>query len=124
MKRRPPRSTRTDTLFPYTTRFRSRRGETERRPSQGRPEHRRLTSGMSDSATAAEGDAAEAGADIGSIYYRVEPPSPGGHIFLFQETEHHEGGNPRTIRFSEVTDVPRGIVEPTTPKPTQQATNK
>src|SRR3546814_18604779 len=24
MKRRPPRSTRTDTLFPYTTRFRSR----------------------------------------------------------------------------------------------------
>src|SRR3546814_13760439 len=26
MKRRPPRSTRTDTLFPYTTLFRSRRG--------------------------------------------------------------------------------------------------
>src|SRR3546814_8141302 len=25
MRRRPPRSTRTDTLFPYTTRFRSRR---------------------------------------------------------------------------------------------------
>src|SRR3546814_11027328 len=32
MVRRPPRSTRTDTLFPYTTRFRSR-GET--RPGQG-----------------------------------------------------------------------------------------
>src|SRR3546814_18928877 len=102
MKRRPPRSTRTDTLFPYTTRFRSRRGETERRPSRGRPEHRRLTSGMSDSATAAEGDAAEAGADIGSIDYRVEPPSPGGHIFLFQETEHPEGGIPRTIAFREI----------------------
>src|SRR3546814_20256048 len=27
MRRRPPRSTRTDTLFPYTTRFRSRPGE-------------------------------------------------------------------------------------------------
>src|SRR3546814_4085111 len=27
MIRRPPRSTRTDTLFPYTTRFRSRRWE-------------------------------------------------------------------------------------------------
>src|SRR3546814_3687659 len=27
MIRRPPRSTRTDTLFPYTTRFRSRTGE-------------------------------------------------------------------------------------------------
>src|SRR3546814_16349374 len=26
MSRRPPRSTRTDTLFPYTTLFRSRRG--------------------------------------------------------------------------------------------------
>src|SRR3546814_9884983 len=26
MRRRPPRSTRTDTLFPYTTLFRSRRG--------------------------------------------------------------------------------------------------
>src|SRR3546814_3416020 len=31
MIRRPPRSTRTDTLFPYTTLFRSRRGETRRR---------------------------------------------------------------------------------------------
>src|SRR3546814_6388822 len=27
MKRRPPRSTRTDTLFPYTTLFRSRSGD-------------------------------------------------------------------------------------------------
>src|SRR3546814_19779678 len=27
MRRRPPRSTRTDTLFPYTTLFRSRGGE-------------------------------------------------------------------------------------------------
>src|SRR3546814_21090412 len=29
MIRRPPRSTRTDTLFPYTTLFRSRRGDRE-----------------------------------------------------------------------------------------------
>src|SRR3546814_19989995 len=29
MIRRPPRSTRTDTLFPYTTLFRSRRGRVE-----------------------------------------------------------------------------------------------
>src|SRR3546814_15751504 len=34
MIRRPPRSTRTDTLFPYTTRFRSGR-------APGRPRHRR-----------------------------------------------------------------------------------
>src|SRR3546814_21042913 len=33
MIRRPPRSTRTDTLFPYTTLFRSERGVTRRRPA-------------------------------------------------------------------------------------------
>src|SRR3546814_3669483 len=42
MIRRPPRSTRTDTLFPYTTLFRSlpcwnvRAGEFQRRPGPGR----------------------------------------------------------------------------------------
>src|SRR3546814_7213643 len=35
MKRRPPRSTRTDTLFPYTTLFRSWPGEGLRRRSLG-----------------------------------------------------------------------------------------
>src|SRR3546814_1367100 len=34
MIRRPPRSTRTDTLFPYTTLFRSRRGR-QARPDRG-----------------------------------------------------------------------------------------
>src|SRR3546814_8843213 len=32
MRRRPPRSTRTDTLFPYTTRFRSNPDALRRRP--------------------------------------------------------------------------------------------
>src|SRR3546814_3415840 len=32
MMRRPPRSTRTDTLFPYTTLFRSRRAHLQPRP--------------------------------------------------------------------------------------------
>src|SRR3546814_2600246 len=38
MRRRPPRSKRTDTLFPYTTLFRSadRAGEDPRYPAQGR----------------------------------------------------------------------------------------
>src|SRR3546814_7893452 len=36
MIRRPPRSTRTDTLFPYTTLFRSRRLVGERRAGQVR----------------------------------------------------------------------------------------
>src|SRR3546814_6552874 len=37
MIRRPPRSTRTDTLFPYTTLFRSGRGEDRRARGQGGP---------------------------------------------------------------------------------------
>src|SRR3546814_16403847 len=37
MKRRPPRSTRTDTLFPYTTLFRSNR-DVQETPSTDRPE--------------------------------------------------------------------------------------
>src|SRR3546814_7905649 len=36
MIRRPPRSTRTDTLFPYTTLFRSMAGGRRRRPCAGR----------------------------------------------------------------------------------------
>src|SRR3546814_6147552 len=39
MIRRPPRSTRTDTLFPYTTLFRSRRRRRARR-RRGRPRRR------------------------------------------------------------------------------------
>src|SRR3546814_6507309 len=39
MTRRPPISTRTDTLFPYTTRFRSADGG-RRRHRQARPDHR------------------------------------------------------------------------------------
>src|SRR3546814_17402459 len=37
MTRRPPRSTRTDTLFPYTTLFRSRSGSIRTRPTPGGP---------------------------------------------------------------------------------------
>src|SRR3546814_1079600 len=36
MIRRPPRSTRTDTLFPYTTLFRSRRADTDPPAARGR----------------------------------------------------------------------------------------
>src|SRR3546814_19882910 len=50
MIRRPPRSTRTDTLFPYTTLFRSRTGPFKRRvfpvaciTGIGRPDVRRMT---------------------------------------------------------------------------------
>src|SRR3546814_10024163 len=40
MIRRPPRSTRTDTLFPYTTLFRSGRGATNRSHSVRKPRRR------------------------------------------------------------------------------------
>src|SRR3546814_10053407 len=36
MVRRPPRSTRTDTLFPYTTLFRTQKGDDVRRRQPGR----------------------------------------------------------------------------------------
>src|SRR3546814_6792715 len=42
MIRRPPRSTRTDTLFPYTTLFRSRRGAAPRRTVRSCPASGRL----------------------------------------------------------------------------------
>src|SRR3546814_8769214 len=43
MIRRPPRSTRTDTLFPYTTLFRSRHGNGKRCPRQHKKGgHRRI----------------------------------------------------------------------------------
>src|SRR3546814_14950258 len=77
---------------------------------------------MADSATAAEGDAADAGADIGSIDYRVEQPTPGGHIFLFQESEHPEGGILRTIAFRDVTVVPRGYKQIIDTKPDKAVT--
>src|SRR3546814_1724653 len=42
MIRRPPRSTRTDTLFPYPTLFRSPGKEGRRHPADGRAGYRRL----------------------------------------------------------------------------------
>src|SRR3546814_9741019 len=39
MIRRPPRSTRTDTLFPYTTLFRSARGDDQAQQKHGAPRH-------------------------------------------------------------------------------------
>src|SRR3546814_17766805 len=45
MIRRPPRSTRTDTLFPYTTLFRSGRGQISHRDRRRNPFRRRLAIG-------------------------------------------------------------------------------
>src|SRR3546814_1347917 len=67
MIRRPPRSTRTDTLFPYTTLFRSRRPHAPAARRARNPRHR--------------GDAVGWRADFPSWprrvpYRRARPPSP------------------------------------------------
>src|SRR3546814_1337096 len=52
MIRRPPRSTRTDTLFPYTTLFRSGQIH-DRHPAQGEVGHRRQQPAMHDAGAVA-----------------------------------------------------------------------
>src|SRR3546814_16591046 len=68
MIRRPPRSTRTDTLFPYTTLFRSGRGR--RRPDRleqpPRPRATRRRGGRSQN-RAASGRAQGVGSDDGGL---------------------------------------------------------
>src|SRR3546814_2873202 len=71
MIRRPPRSTRTDTLFPYTTLFRSngpadlRRGRVRRQPADRQPWRRRAEHRAGDDRAGLcrlqQGSAAEAG---------------------------------------------------------------
>src|SRR3546814_6008445 len=65
MTRRPPRSTRTDTLFPYTTRFRS--AGLDVRLLAGAAHHRGLVLGDDDALGAAEhveGDVLQLDADV------------------------------------------------------------
>src|SRR3546814_10038594 len=54
MIRRPPRSTRTDTLFPYTTLFRSARATIPSRMGRPRPNRRNSGGGPARQATAPE----------------------------------------------------------------------
>src|SRR3546814_5693095 len=64
MIRRPPRSTRTDTLFPYTTLFRSARAR-RRRAVRGRGRHPRVSDGARRPAAGAPLPPAGAGAGAG-----------------------------------------------------------
>src|SRR3546814_14523432 len=59
MIRRPPRSTRTDTLFPYTTLFRSAGGEPDQRIADVADRavgHQALDVGLADRGERAQGD--------------------------------------------------------------------
>lgn len=48
---------------------------------------------------------------IKSATGELRPPRPGGHVFTFKEKEHPEGGEPRTITFTDVDIKPRGYDE-------------
>src|SRR3546814_9239633 len=81
MIRRPPRSTRTDTLFPYTTLFRSKRVSKYNRPPpwQGpapHPVHHPSTSGISPAARFfhAGGEAVPAHPCAASLYRKRPDP--------------------------------------------------
>src|SRR3546814_17824738 len=76
MRRRPPRSTRTDTLFPYTTLFRSRlaRGDGERPGQHGAGQRDDDVVAHAEVVRAADGPA---GGDVGRLL-----PGPGGVVVL------------------------------------------
>src|SRR3546814_1771980 len=84
MIRRPPRSTRTDTLFPYTTLFRSCRGRLDDFAKLGRV-HRRRTCDVGPALRAPVGDAARARIGGFSARYRRAPPRKAGHSRLRSE---------------------------------------
>src|SRR3546814_14946282 len=94
MKRRPPRSTRTDTLFPYTTLFRSR--------------HRDDTLALVD---AEERDAAGGAAGDADVVDRAADQLAGvGHQHDLVAERHREGGHhaglaPAGTRQVEVADA-------------------
>src|SRR3546814_7911875 len=80
MIRRPPRSTRTDTLFPYTTLFRSRHHDRRRR---GRRPHRLAADDL-----LLPGDAAA---------HREGPPVPGAAAALPPVGRRHDALCPRRL---------------------------
>src|SRR3546814_2726971 len=91
MRRRPPRSTRTDTLFPYTTLFRSRRPGPARRPPPGPahdPQARRLRRRQEPDG----GGAGQAGAMAAYLHRRraavVPRPPPALRRLALRSEEH------------------------------------
>src|SRR3546814_12435634 len=89
MIRRPPRSTRTDTLFPYTTLFRSELG-----PLLGADRH-----GVHDLLRAASGG------DLGTLHVRADPQEPPRDA-----ARHGVGGDQGLAPPRLATDAERGAV--------------
>src|SRR3546814_4462182 len=95
MIRRPPRSTRTDTLFPYTTLFRSRR--LDRRPHPARRVVQRLVPeviGIGMVVVHAPGDVAPVPADVDVLGLRRE------HERIDRRSEEHTSELQSLMRIS------------------------
>src|SRR3546814_1764200 len=97
MIRRPPRSTRTDTLFPYTTLFRSPQGERARKsgdfPSRALPLYK---------TPAGKKSAPKAAGQPGGTRMTERPPFRADHVgsFLRPRSEEHTSELQSLMRIS------------------------
>src|SRR3546814_12019892 len=94
MIRRPPRSTRTDTLFPYTTLFRSRKGHAlrphaKRLWARGRPD-----AGGGDRELPERGRVGDDPRSVQAVYPRSRPDRAGAlmRILLTNDDGYHAPG--------------------------------
>src|SRR3546814_14296339 len=76
MIRRPPRSTRTDTLFPYTTLFRSQLGHGGRKPQAAQPAHQPHGDRHADQGAQDEGDALPMGGGLAHLEHELRADHP------------------------------------------------
>src|SRR3546814_6480907 len=90
MNRRPPRSTRTDTLFPYTTLFRSGR-DPSRFAATGRPRHGAATADVAEPRTVRVRDSGDRGVRRNSA--RDGSRKDGGGSFQVAEPNSRRAGD-------------------------------
>src|SRR3546814_10456948 len=106
MIRRPPRSTRTDTLFPYTTLFRSDRGEA-RGIDEGFIGILEIAQGIAQRALGREADAAVG--DLAAVVERLTAGQENGRAALDRRT----GGPLERVARGIAVDEPRLLVNHT-----------
>src|SRR3546814_3704242 len=95
MIRRPPRSTRTDTLFPYTTLFRSTRAEPTAADADGHPVYK--ISGTKIFISAGEHDLTE---NIVHLVLARLPDAPEGSRGISMRSEEHTSELQSLMRIS------------------------
>src|SRR3546814_2792550 len=97
MIRRPPRSTRTDTLFPYTTRFRSNRGGSAGgKKSGGSSSAKRAKTQVDEAAKAAD----ELKCNLDSILASLDPKAAQMQSLLEKRSEEHTSELQSLMRIS------------------------